>query len=128
MILLAVPFTFSAPRSPGMGSRLAVGVIVGLLTLDQLSNHGQSGFAICVERTCFRARFTGSVCVDGVEPWCIGMTDNIKPAVAQHHSGLTLLLQSSKCLNDGIDLLTTVGSVYATAQQRDALQARQVAG
>jgi lipopolysaccharide export system permease protein len=32
MILLAVPFTFSAPRSPGMGSRLAVGVIVGLLT------------------------------------------------------------------------------------------------
>ncbi len=29
MILLAVPFTFSAPRSPGMGSRLAVGVIVG---------------------------------------------------------------------------------------------------
>ena len=51
---------------------------------------------------------------------CIGMTDNIKPAVAQHHGGLTLLLQSSKCLNDGIDLLTTVGSVYATAQQRDA--------
>ncbi|MCQ6094352.1 hypothetical protein MZD09_05615, partial [Escherichia coli] len=34
--------------------------------------------------------------------------------------GLTLLLQSSKCLNDGIDLLTTVGSIYATAQQRDA--------
>lgn len=32
MILLAVPFTFSVPRSPGMGSRLAVGVIVGLLT------------------------------------------------------------------------------------------------
>lgn len=32
MILLAVPFTFSTPRSPGMGSRLAVGVIVGLLT------------------------------------------------------------------------------------------------
>ena len=32
MILLAVPFTFTAPRSPGMGSRLAVGVIVGLLT------------------------------------------------------------------------------------------------
>ncbi|EQB8114936.1 hypothetical protein ACYUPO_001724 [Escherichia coli] len=30
--VLAVPFTFSAPRSPGMGSRLAVGVIVGLLT------------------------------------------------------------------------------------------------
>lgn len=37
------------------------------------------------------------------------MTDNIKPAVAQHHGGFTLLLQSSKCLNDGIDLLTTVG-------------------
>lgn len=32
MILLTVPFTFSAPRAPGMGSRLAVGVIVGLLT------------------------------------------------------------------------------------------------
>ncbi|AFJ49014.1 LPS export ABC transporter permease LptG [Shimwellia blattae] len=32
MILLAIPFTFSAPRAPGMGSRLAVGVIVGLLT------------------------------------------------------------------------------------------------
>lgn len=32
MILLAVPFTFSAPRSPGLGSRLASGVIVGLLT------------------------------------------------------------------------------------------------
>lgn len=32
MILLAVPFTFSAPRDPGLGSRLAVGVIVGLLT------------------------------------------------------------------------------------------------
>ncbi|ENB4890695.1 LPS export ABC transporter permease LptG [Escherichia albertii] len=32
MILLAVPFTLSAPRAPGMGSRLAVGVIVGLLT------------------------------------------------------------------------------------------------
>lgn len=32
MILLAIPFTFSAPRSPGLGSRLAVGVIVGLLT------------------------------------------------------------------------------------------------
>ncbi len=32
MILLAVPFTFTAPRSHGMGSRLAVGVIVGLLT------------------------------------------------------------------------------------------------
>lgn len=66
MILLAVPFTFSAPRSPWMGSRLAVGVIVGLLT-DQLSNHGQSGVAICVERTCYRARFTGSVCAGGVE-------------------------------------------------------------
>jgi len=32
MILLAVPFTFSNPRSPGMGSRLAIAVIVGLLT------------------------------------------------------------------------------------------------
>ncbi|MEN5015783.1 LPS export ABC transporter permease LptG [Erwinia sp. Eh17-17] len=32
MILLAIPFTFSTPRSPGLGSRLAVGVIVGLLT------------------------------------------------------------------------------------------------
>lgn len=32
MILLAIPFTFSLPRSPGMGSRLATGVIVGLLT------------------------------------------------------------------------------------------------
>ena len=32
MILLAIPFTFVAPRSPGMGSRLAVGVIVGLVT------------------------------------------------------------------------------------------------
>ncbi|TBL73570.1 LPS export ABC transporter permease LptG [Obesumbacterium proteus] len=32
MILLAIPFTFSAPRSPGLGSRLAIGVIVGLLT------------------------------------------------------------------------------------------------
>lgn len=32
MILLAIPFTFSAPRSPGLGSRLACGVIVGLLT------------------------------------------------------------------------------------------------
>lgn len=32
MILLAIPFTFSVPRSPGLGSRLAVGVIVGLLT------------------------------------------------------------------------------------------------
>lgn len=32
MILLAVPFSFSNPRAPGLGSRLAVGVIVGLLT------------------------------------------------------------------------------------------------
>lgn len=32
MILLAIPFTFSIPRAPGLGSRLAVGVIVGLLT------------------------------------------------------------------------------------------------
>lgn len=32
MILLAIPFTFSIPRSPGMGSRLATGVIVGLVT------------------------------------------------------------------------------------------------
>lgn len=32
MILLAIPFTFSLPRSPGVGSRLATGVIVGLLT------------------------------------------------------------------------------------------------
>lgn len=32
MILLAVPFTFSAPRSTGAGARLALGVIVGLLT------------------------------------------------------------------------------------------------
>ena len=32
MILLAIPFTFSAPRSPGLGSRLAIGVIVGLFT------------------------------------------------------------------------------------------------
>lgn len=32
MILLAIPFTFSAPRVPGLGSRLAVGVVVGLLT------------------------------------------------------------------------------------------------
>lgn len=31
MILLAIPFTFSLPRSPGLGSRLATGVIVGLL-------------------------------------------------------------------------------------------------
>ncbi|TKI04703.1 LPS export ABC transporter permease LptG [Martelella alba] len=32
MMLLAIPFTFSIPRRPGLGSRLAVGVIVGLLT------------------------------------------------------------------------------------------------
>ncbi len=32
MILLTIPFTFSNPRAPGLGSRLAVGVIVGLLT------------------------------------------------------------------------------------------------
>lgn len=32
MMLLAIPFTFSIPRSPGIGSRLAMGVIVGLLT------------------------------------------------------------------------------------------------
>lgn len=32
MILLSVPFTFSNPRAPGLGSRLAIGVIVGLLT------------------------------------------------------------------------------------------------
>ncbi len=32
MISLAIPFTFSMPRAPGLGSRLAVGVIVGLLT------------------------------------------------------------------------------------------------
>lgn len=32
MILLAIPFTFSVPRSPGLGSRLAIGVIVGLFT------------------------------------------------------------------------------------------------
>lgn len=32
MILLAIPFTFGHPRTPGMGSRLALGVIVGLLT------------------------------------------------------------------------------------------------
>lgn len=32
MILLAIPFTFSIPRAPGLGSRLAVGVIIGLLT------------------------------------------------------------------------------------------------
>ncbi|BEO86322.1 LPS export ABC transporter permease LptG [Serratia ureilytica] len=32
MILLAIPFTFTAPRAPGMGSRLALGVIIGLLT------------------------------------------------------------------------------------------------
>lgn len=32
MIVLAVPFTFSGPRSPSVGNRLAIGVIVGLLT------------------------------------------------------------------------------------------------
>lgn len=32
MILLAVPFTFSHPRAPGLGSRLATGAIIGLLT------------------------------------------------------------------------------------------------
>lgn len=31
MILFAVPFTFSQPRSPGLGARLAVGAVVGLL-------------------------------------------------------------------------------------------------
>lgn len=32
MILLTIPFTFSLPRSPGLGGRLAIGVIVGLMT------------------------------------------------------------------------------------------------
>ncbi|SKC18958.1 lipopolysaccharide export system permease protein [Kosakonia radicincitans] len=32
MILLAVPFTFGNAREPGLGGRLALGVIVGLLT------------------------------------------------------------------------------------------------
>ncbi|TLV11682.1 LPS export ABC transporter permease LptG [Klebsiella indica] len=32
MILLAIPFTFTIPRAPGLGSRLAIGAIVGLLT------------------------------------------------------------------------------------------------
>ncbi|RJT45094.1 LPS export ABC transporter permease LptG [Rahnella woolbedingensis] len=38
MLLLAVPFTFGNPRSPGLGSRLAIGVIVGLFTyiMDQI--------------------------------------------------------------------------------------------
>jgi lipopolysaccharide export system permease protein len=31
MILFAVPFTFVQQRSPGLGGRLAVGAIVGLL-------------------------------------------------------------------------------------------------
>ncbi len=31
MILFAVPFTFTQPRSPGLGGRLAVGAIIGLL-------------------------------------------------------------------------------------------------
>jgi lipopolysaccharide export system permease protein len=31
MILFAVPFTFAQPRSPGLGGRLAVGAVVGLL-------------------------------------------------------------------------------------------------
>ncbi|MEG9122592.1 hypothetical protein VXP16_07410 [Escherichia coli] len=43
------------------------------------------------------------------------MTDNIKPAVAQHHSGLTLLLQSSECLNDGITLPRLQASRYSAA-------------
>jgi len=32
MILLTVPFTFNNPRAPGLGSRLAIGVIIGLFT------------------------------------------------------------------------------------------------
>lgn len=109
-----------------MGSRLAVGVIVGLLTWISYQIMVNLGLLFALSAPVYRARFTGSVCAGGVEPGCIGMTDNIKPAVAQHHGGFTLLLQS-KCLNDGIDLLTTVGRVYATAQQRDACR-RQVAG
>ncbi len=31
MILFAVPFTFTQPRSPGLGGRLAVGAVIGLL-------------------------------------------------------------------------------------------------
>ncbi|WP_409282245.1 LPS export ABC transporter permease LptG [Pseudomonas putida] len=32
MILLAIPFTFTQQRAPGMGSRLAIGASIGLLT------------------------------------------------------------------------------------------------
>ncbi|MCW0137070.1 hypothetical protein OIU92_21115 [Escherichia coli] len=68
MILLAVPFTFSAPRSPGSGGRLAVGVIVDLLPGSAIKSVVNLGLLFAVERTCYRARFTGSVCAGGVEP------------------------------------------------------------
>ncbi|XNM62189.1 LptF/LptG family permease [Escherichia coli] len=56
MILLGVPFTFSAPRSPGMGSRLAVGVIVRLFTWISYQIIVNLGLLFGVERTCYRAR------------------------------------------------------------------------
>ncbi len=68
MILLAVPFTFSAPRSPGMGSRLAVGVIVGLLTWISYQIMVNLGLLFALSAPVYRARFTGSVCAGGVEP------------------------------------------------------------
>ncbi len=57
----AVPFTFSAPRSPGMGSRLAEASSWAYSPGSAIKSWSIWD-VICVERTCYRARFTGSVC------------------------------------------------------------------
>ncbi len=59
------PFTFSAPRSPGMGSRLAVGASLAYSPGSAIKSWSIWD-CYCVKRTCYRARFTGSVCVGGV--------------------------------------------------------------
>ena len=67
MILLAVPFTFSAPRSPGMGSRLAVGVIVGLLTWISYQIMVNLGLLFALSAPVTALGLPVSVCVGGVE-------------------------------------------------------------
>ncbi|MBI6564014.1 LPS export ABC transporter permease LptG [Pseudomonas synxantha] len=75
MILFAVPFTFAQPRSPGLGGRLAIGAVVGLLIY--VSNQIIANLGLLLAGNVMLTTLLPSGALLGIALWLIYRFDRV---------------------------------------------------